>query len=65
MLQEMISMMVTTMAQNTDQMIETQENALAVVNQKVNSENQLVLTALAATMATAISLQDELVSRHA
>lgn len=60
----MIALMVAGMAQKTEQIINAQDNALKVVTQKVRNENELIMMALGATMAGAISLQEHLVSHE-
>lgn len=61
-LQEMIALMVVQIAQKTEQMIDTQDNALQLVTQKVRNENELIILALGATMAGAMSVQEQIVS---
>jgi hypothetical protein len=59
----MIALMVARMTQNMEQVTTTQSNALDVMTRQVQSEKELIMMALGATMAGAISIQEQLVGR--
>lgn len=56
--------MVARMAQNMEQVATTQSSALDVMTRQVQSEKELIMMALGATMAGAISIQEQLVGRE-
>jgi hypothetical protein len=60
-LQELITLMLAEMGQRTEQIVEAQDNALAVVTRQVRSETNMIMTSLAATVAESILIQQQLV----